>query len=156
MAGVQRFQDLECHKLAVQIRREVLRLTCRESVKREFRYVHQIRDAARSAARNIAEGFSRFNPSEIVPYLSIVKGSLDEVRDEIKDGRESGYFSDDECDVVLDLVSRTIAAVMRWRRYLESPQARQFYERHKGTRRQRDYTPRTANRNPRTKNEPEP
>jgi len=144
MAGVHRFQDLECHKLAVQIRRQILRLTRRESVKREFRYAHQIRDAARSAARNIAEGFSRFNPSEIAAYLSIVKGSLDEVRDELQDGRESGYFSDEECDVVMDLVSRAIAAVMRWRRYLESPQARRFYEHHKAGRRQREYTPRTA------------
>ena len=144
MGGVHRFQDLECHKLAVQVRREILRLTRRESVKREFRYVDQIRDAARSATRNIAEGFSRFNPSETASYLSIVKASLDEVRDELQDGRESGYFSNEECDLVLALVARTIGAVMRWRRYLESSQAKRFYEHHKTGRRQREYTPRTA------------
>jgi four helix bundle protein len=143
MAGVRRFEDLECHQLAVQVRREVLRLTRRESVRREWRYVQQIRDAARSAPRNIAEGYARFNPSETVPYLNTVRGSLDEVRDEIMDGHESGYFGEHETNLVLELARRAIGATLRWKQYLESPQARRFYEQHKAKRRAQDFRPRT-------------
>jgi four helix bundle protein len=135
MPGVTRFSDLECHKLAVEIRRHVLRLTRREAVRRDFRFLHQIRDSARGAPRNIAEGYSRFNPTEIVPFLTYAKASLDETRNHIVDGRDDGYFTEKEADTVLALVGRTIAAVVRWIQYLESPAARAFYAKHRARRR---------------------
>ena len=147
MAGVRRFADLECYKLAAQVRREILRLTRLSAVRADFRYLHQIRDAARSAPRNIAEGYSRFNPAEIRPYLSTAKASLDEARDELRDGFESGYFSEADCDLVLELIARSIGATMRLYQYLESPAARRFYEDHKARRRVRNFMPRTP-RNP--------
>jgi len=56
MAGVKRFQDLDCWKLARMTRREVVRLTAREPVRKDFKFVAQIRDAVRGGTRNIAEG----------------------------------------------------------------------------------------------------
>ena len=139
MAGVRRFADLECYKLAAQVRREILRLTRPPSVRADFRYLHQIRDAARSAPRNIAEGYSRFNPAEIRPYLSTAKASLDEVRDELRDGLEAGYFSEADCDLVLGLIARALGATMRLIQYLDSPAARRFYEHHRSSGRTRDF-----------------
>ena len=49
MGGVRRFADLECYKLTVQVRREILRLTGPLKVRADFRYLNQIRDAARLA-----------------------------------------------------------------------------------------------------------
>src|SRR6187549_3766834 len=98
MASVRRFQDLDSYKLAVELRRLVIRLTGREHVRRDFRFVDQIRDAARGAPRNIAEGFSRFNPGEILQFLSYAQASLDETKNHALDGQESGYFSDDEAE----------------------------------------------------------
>ena len=164
MAGVKRFQDLECHQLAVEIRREVLRLTRREAVRRDFRFLHQIRDSSRGAPRNIAEGYSRFNPSEIVPFLTYAKASLDETKNHLVDGQESGHFTESESETVLSLVGRAIAAILRWIQYLESPAARAFYARHRDRRRgghadgpasvpsKRPRTKRPAPKNP----EPEP
>lgn len=131
MPGVRRFTDLECHKLASALRREVVRLTAREPARRDFKFVAQIRDAARGGTRNIAEGFSRFNPAEILQYISWAQASIDEAQDEIMDGQESGYFSQEETDNLLSLVHRTLGALRRWRAYLESPAARRFYEEHK-------------------------
>lgn len=135
MAGVSRFTDLECHKLAVMLRREVVRLTAREPVRKDFRFVSQIRDAARGGPRNIAEGFSRFNPAEILQYISWAQASLDEVQDQVIDGKESGYFNSQETENLLSLIHRALGALRRWRAYLESPAARHFYERHKARRR---------------------
>ena len=131
VAGVRRFTDLECHKLASALRREIVRLTAREPARRDFTFVAQIRDAAGGGTRNIAEGFSRFNPAEILQYISWAQASIDEAQDEIIDGQESGYFSRDEADNLLSLVHRTLGALRRWRTYLESPAARRFYEHHK-------------------------
>jgi four helix bundle protein len=131
MASIRRLQDLECHQLAVEIRREVLRLTRREPGRGDFKFVGQIRDAARSAPRNIAEGYSRFIPAEIVRYLSYAKASLHETENHVGDGRESAYFSQAESERLTDLIGRCISAILRWIEYLESPAARQFYERHK-------------------------
>jgi four helix bundle protein len=153
MAGVRRFQDLECHKLAVEIRREVLRLTRREAVRRDFRFLHQIRDSSRGAPRNIAEGYSRFNPTEIVPFLTYAKASLDETRNHMEDGQKDGHFTEKETETVLSLVGRAIAAIMRWMQYLESPAARAFYAKHRARRRGEEAggEPNPRTKKPRTK-----
>jgi four helix bundle protein len=144
MAGVKRFEDLISYQLAVEIRREVLRLTRGERVRRDYRFLHQIRDAARSAPRNIAEGYSRFNPTEIHQFLSYAKASLDEVKNHIVDGCQESYFTEPERDHVVTLVKRAIGALLRWMEYLESPAARRFYERHKQRRRTTEFVPRRA------------
>ncbi len=113
------------------VRREVVRLTRREPVCRDFKFVSQIRDAARGGTRNIAEGWSRFGPAEIVRYLTIAKSSLDETEDELLDGLESGYWSRQEYNVVRSYLRRTHGAIRGWWRYLESPQAHRVYEGHK-------------------------
>ena len=127
MSGVRRFEDLDCHKLAVLVRREVIRLTARAPVAGDARFVSQIRDSARGAPRNIAEGYSRFNPPEIRRFLTFAKASLDETKNHMVDGKESGYFSDEETQQVLTLIARTKGAIRNWRAYLESPAARRFY-----------------------------
>ena len=131
MAGVKRFQDLDCWKLARMVRREMVRLTRREPVCRDYRFVNQIRDAARGGTRNIAEGYSRFNPAEIVYFLAIAKSSLDETEDEMLDGLESGYWVQPEYNVVRAYLRRTHGAIRGWWRYLESAEAHRFYAEHK-------------------------
>jgi four helix bundle protein len=137
MASVKRFQDLECHKLAVLMRREVIRLTARDPVRRDFKFVTQIRDTARGGPRNIAEGFSRFNPTEILQFLSYAQASIDETKNHTIDAHESSSLTDEECDRVLTLIRRTLGAIRNWRTYLESPAARQFYAEHRARKRQR-------------------
>ena len=134
MGAVHRFEDLECYKLAVTLRQLVVRLTAGGVVPRDFRFVEQIRDAARSPPRNIAEGFGRFNPTEILRFLSYAQASLDEVKNHAVDGCESGYFSDDDTAAMVVLIKRTHGAINQWRRYLESVAAKRFYEQHKARR----------------------
>jgi four helix bundle protein len=129
MAGVKRVEDLEAYKLAVELRRRVRVLLAREPVRRDYKFVEQLRDAVRGGTRNIAEGFSRFAPNESHHFASYAKASIDEAKDEITDGYESGYFSDSERDELLTLVARTLGALRGWMRYLESPAARRNCER---------------------------
>jgi four helix bundle protein len=136
MAGVTRFQDLEAHKLAAEIRRRVFRLTRDGAAARDYKFVAQIRDAARGGTRNIAEGFSRFNPTEFHQFLSYSKSSLDETIDALDDGLESEYFTQHEHDELVSLIARANGAIGRLMAYLESSVAKRFYAAHKARRAQ--------------------
>ena len=131
MTGVRRFQDLDCWKLARMLRRQVVRLTRTAPACKDFKFVAQIRDAARGGTRNIAEGYSRFIPTEIVRFLAYAKASLDETADALIDGLDSGYWSRADYNETRSLLKRTQGALRGWWRYLESPEAARFYEQHR-------------------------
>ena len=126
---IDRFEDLDTYKLAVELRREVFKLSSKGPVTRDYKFVTQIRDAARGGPRNISEGFSRFKPKEFVNFLSYAKASIDETKNHIQDGLECGYFTDEECARLLVLVRRTLGAIRGLMRYLESPEAALAFER---------------------------
>jgi four helix bundle protein len=113
------------------LRREVVRLTRMAPACNDFKFVAQIRDAARGGTRNIAEGYSRFIPSEILRFLSYAKASLDETADALIDGLESGYWTQADYNRARSLLRRTQGAIRGWWRYLESPEAARFYEKHR-------------------------
>ncbi|HEX6972993.1 MAG TPA: four helix bundle protein [Vicinamibacterales bacterium] len=150
MASVKRYEELDCYQLAVEIRRDVLRLTRRARVREDRRFCAQIRDSARGAPRNIAEGYALFNPVEIARFLTYARGSLNETKNHAVDGQESQYFTKEETDRLISLIKRTHGAIRRWTDYLESPRAKQFYERFKAQR-QSDPIPRPQRRR-RTRN----
>lgn len=147
MSGVTRVEDLEAYKLAVQVRRRVFRLTNRQPAASDFKFVGQIRDAARGGPRNIAEGFSRFAPNDFRLYLTYARSSLNELADELEDGFDSEYFTESERDEIRALIDRTNGAIARLMEYLESATARRFYEEHRKRRRQKEWEP-TPNENP--------
>ena len=140
MPGVSRFEDLDAYKLAVEIRREVLRLSSGKAVAHDFKFVSQIRDAARGGLRNIAEGFSRTAPAEFSRFLGYARATLDETKSHVIDGYECGYFTDTDRDGLLTLIRRTIGAINRLKAYLESPAARRAYERLRAARSARKRT----------------
>jgi len=152
--GVRRFEDLDAYKLAVQLRREICTLSCSGKLKRDYKFTSQIRDAARGGPRNISEGFSRFVPSEFHQFLSYAKASIDETKNHIYDGHESGYFNDDERHRLLTLVDRTLAALSQLMRYLESPEAKRAYKELCKRRGTSPYSPRNPNRQNQRTDEP--
>ena len=127
MYGAKSCDELEVYQLAVSLRREVVKLTARYPVNRDYKFVDQIRNAARGGPRNISEGFSRFVPTEFRHFLSYAKASIDETRTHITDGYESGYFTDQESKALLELIRRTLAAIRGLMSYLESPDAMHAY-----------------------------
>lgn len=108
-------------------------------MRKDFRFVSQIRDAARGGPRNIVEGFSRFNPTEILHFLSYAKASLEETRNHAIDGKECEYFSDQEADQLVVLIRRAVGAIRRWMAYLQSPAARDFYRKHVAEQREKGF-----------------
>jgi len=88
------FTELVAWQLSDELRRLILEIVAQPNVARDFKYCDQSKDAARSAASNIAEGFGRFRHKEFAQFLRIAMGSLQEVGDLLIDGHERRYVTD--------------------------------------------------------------
>ena len=96
---VQRLEDLIAFQQAVEFKREVYRIVRQHpSAERNWRYRDQLCDAASSVEANIAEGWRRFPPADMVRFLRYALGSLEEARVRLLDGVERGYFAANVCE----------------------------------------------------------
>ena len=114
----RRFEDLVVWQLSVALRRLVYRFTRAGPAARDLLFRDQIRDAAASAPRNIAEGFKRFDPPEFANFLKIALASLTETQNHLLHGREEKYFTDDEFTEAWRLNCRALKAGNRLHDYL--------------------------------------
>ena len=113
------FTELAAWQLADELRRLILEITATPTVARDFRYCNQCKDAARSAASNIAEGFGRYKHREFARFLRIAMGSLKEVADLLIDGHERGYVNEAQLAAGLRLAKRSKSACARLAEYLD-------------------------------------
>ena len=110
MAGVRRYEDLIVWHFSYELQREVFAITEMGPVARDFDFRNQIRDAAASAPRNIAEGFGRFHPADFARFVEIAKASLTETHHHLRDGHDRGYFSEPDCARLSKLTGRAAKA----------------------------------------------
>lgn len=90
---VKSFKDLEVWKRAHGVVLEVYRLTNPFPRSEQFGVVSQIRRAAYSIPANIAEGFGRRSTKELLQFLAIANGSLEELRYFLLLSRDLRYLS---------------------------------------------------------------
>jgi four helix bundle protein len=120
VAGVRRFEDLVVWQLSVELRDGVLAAVSNGRARHDRKFCEQIQDSARSAPRNIAEGFDRFRPRQFIQLLLVAKASLAETRNHLYDGQTSGYFTPEEATRLRRLSIRASIATTRLINYLES------------------------------------
>jgi four helix bundle protein len=118
MAGVKRYEDLVCWRLSYELQQGVFAVTETGLVTRDLKFCDQIRESSRSATRNIAEGFGRFEPTEFRRFLRIARGSLTEIHNHLRDGRDRGYFSNGKHEELALIANRAAAATTRLMIYL--------------------------------------
>ena len=116
--GARDFTELAAWQLAHELRTLVIAITVKSPARNDVRYCSQIKDAARSAASNIAEGFGRFRHRDFAHFLRMAVASLNEVRDNLIDGHVRRYVTDDELSRGTSLSKRAIGATTRLIRYL--------------------------------------
>jgi len=97
-------------QVAVQLRDCVYRLTDQGTVLKDWKFRDQLRDAACSAPRNIAEGFGRFDPPEFARFVNFARGSLAETQSQLIHGRDRGYFSEKDFKTAWRLACRALRA----------------------------------------------
>ena len=103
---IQRFEDLEAWQIARELTNKIYSISRKESIRRDYGFVDQIRRAAISIMNNIAEGFERGSNKDFVRFLFIARGSAGEVRSMLYVGLDQGYLADDTFTRCHDLCVR--------------------------------------------------
>ena len=121
-AAARHFRELTCWQLAYELKLGIYRLTDSTHVKRDLKFHDQLRDAAASAPRNIAEGFGRRSHADFARFLDVARGSLAECQNHLQDAVDRGYLDPEEHRRLESISERAAAAVARLQRYLRGPQ----------------------------------
>lgn len=117
MAGARHFSELIVWQLSDR-RVEVLQITTRPCVQRDFKLRAQLDDAIDSVCRNIAEGFGGTN-RQFAWFLRISRRSLNEVQDELRTALLKGYVTDADLIPARRLMRRIYPAMSSLLKHLD-------------------------------------
>ena len=118
MAGARHFSELIVWQLSDRLRVEVLQITTRPCVQRDFKLRAQLDDAIDSVCRNIAEGFGGTN-RQFAWFLRISRRSLNEVQDELRTALLKGYVTDADLVPARRLMRRIYPAMSSLLKHLD-------------------------------------
>jgi four helix bundle protein len=133
MAGVRRYQDLDCWRLANELKLRVYEIIERSPAKHDFDFRDQLRDAASSGPSNISEAFGHYRHPDAARLARIAKSSLTETHNHLGDGVDRKYWKAEDAAPLLALANRAIGATTGWIRHLESSETPEPYWKKKPT-----------------------
>ena len=96
MSEIHKIEDLRVWQNARVLCKIIYTLTHKEGFEKDFRFVQQIRAAAGSIMDNIAEGYGRGGNKEFIQFLSIAKGSTQEVLSQLYRAYDVQYITEQE------------------------------------------------------------
>jgi four helix bundle protein len=105
--GIDRFEDLDCWKVARELANGVYHFTKEGSASRDYGFRDQIRRSAISVMNNIAEGFERGSNKDFAHFLFIARGSAGEVRSMLYVALDQGYVSESQFSELKSLCVRS-------------------------------------------------
>jgi four helix bundle protein len=123
MPGVSDHRELDVWKLSDELRTRVAEVVARPIFDRHPGLRRQLREAAESAPPNLAEGFSRFYPTDNAMFVRIAKASLTEVIEHLRRAHALKLIESGECEELVRLGRRARGAATRYVIYLESAEA---------------------------------
>jgi four helix bundle protein len=121
--GVRRYADLVAWQLANELKKSVYALVDGTTAASDRKFCDQIKDAAASGPRNLAEGFGCYRHPEFARYTRIAKASLVETHHHLGDGIDRGHWSPQAAAPLHELADRAVGACVRLLAYLESTDA---------------------------------
>lgn len=120
MAGFTDFRDIVAWQRAHELKLVADSFLGKPDVLRRFKLSDQLSDSARSAPRNIAEGFARFRHREFAQFVRVAKGSEAEVLNHFIDLRDLRLISSEEFIHAEHTARRALKAANGLIRYLEA------------------------------------
>ena len=119
MVGFRSHRDFAAWQLAFDLRRQLIPLCWRVLKAKDYTRHRQIREAARSGPRNIAEGFGRFKHKDFAKFVRIAKASEVEILDHLLEAHLSEYLSKNELEKLEHSARKVIKEANGLIRYLE-------------------------------------
>ena len=123
MPAVRDHRDLDVWKLSDEVRSRVTALVTKPSFNGVPWLRRQLREAAESLCPNIAEGFSRFYPTENASFVRIAKASMTEIIEHLERALALKLIEQPETAEVMSFARRARGAATRYVVYLESSEA---------------------------------
>ena|SRR5688572_19238019 len=114
------FEELDCWKAAKEVRLFVEKIIAKLPVQEKFDLVDNMRRAARSSTRNIAEGFGRYYYQENIRFSRQSRGSQQELMDDLITCRDNGYITDDEYKAGRKSLERSLNVLNGYIKYLQN------------------------------------
>ncbi len=122
MAKIDRFEDLDCWKMARQLTKLTYEASETGKLARDFGTKDQIRRAALSSMSNIAEGFARHSEREVVRFLDIAQSSAVEVKSITYVLEDLLYLPQETILTLRNKTEETRRLTLGFMRYLKSKQ----------------------------------
>jgi len=120
MATFTSFEQLPCWQKCREVQRWTIDIVQKFPKNEMYELVFSIRKCARSATRNLAEGFGKFSAADKVNFCRISKGSLYELTDDLITAVDEGYLTTSECEDGRALISEAVQSINGYMRYLKS------------------------------------
>ena len=92
--SLKSFEELECWKACKIVKDDITKIIKTFPDSEKFDLIDNMKRAARSTTRNIAEGFGRHHHKENAQFCRISRGSLYELIDDLITSKDENYFDD--------------------------------------------------------------
>ena len=126
------FEDLEVYQIAREFRKKMYGVTRRLPDFEKFELASQIRRAAVSLTNNIAEGHGRYHFADQVRFFLGVRGSLQELVDDLNVCNDEKYLGEDEVAELKKEAWRILGLINGYLRYLRDRKAEDHSVIHQG------------------------
>jgi four helix bundle protein len=114
--GVKRYRDLDIWKKAIELVKDVYKVTEKFPKQEIYELVSQMRRSAISIPSNVAEGFRRYHNKEYKQFLYVTLGSCAELETQITIAKELDYVKQEIEAVLLeklDHICRMISNLLK-------------------------------------------
>jgi four helix bundle protein len=118
MSTLRSFEELDCWKEAVLLRKKIRAVTNTFPKEEKFRLTDQLIRACRSVTVNIAEGYGRFHYQENIQFCRISRGSLQEIKDHLIVAHEEEYICIEQLVELKQNTDKCIAVLNGYINYL--------------------------------------
>ncbi|MGQ0827266.1 MAG: four helix bundle protein [Bacteroidota bacterium] len=112
------FEELECWKVAAELRKEVSKLTKTFPAEEKFRLTDQMKRCSRSVTNNIAEGYGRFHYQENIQFCRHSRGSLNELIDHFIIAYEEEYIDEIKLNTYKEDINKNLRILNGYINYL--------------------------------------
>ncbi len=126
MAVINRFEDLNCWRLARELENMVWDLTHTGTFAKDFSLKDQINRSTGSTMDNIAEGFGRASNREFIQFLIISRGSIVETQSQIIRAKDRKHISKEDFDKIYLKASEVVSTITNFINYLKKDINRTF------------------------------
>ncbi|MCK5370041.1 MAG: four helix bundle protein [Cyclobacteriaceae bacterium] len=118
--SLKSFEELECWKACKIVKDDITKIIKTFPDSEKYDLIDNMKRAARSTTRNIAEGFGRHHHKENAQFCRISRGSLYELIDDLITSKDENYFDDKVYEDLRIKIENALKILNGYIRYLSN------------------------------------